>query len=628
MRCLKQAMGQVIRPQRPPGASMFNASRILVILVFFSTAFCQAHAGSEYSKAQIVKESAKANALFDKVFDRKVARSPIWMAYLGIKKDTDRWDDISDARALENLISTSRDLSDLKNINFDALDEQSKLSYRMFERDAQSTIEGWKWRHYNYPLTQQFGLHSEAPAFLINLHPIANTGDAKAYIARLRGMAPLMDQLIANAKLRETEQIIAPRFAYPIIADSIKLIISGAPFDTSDKKSALWEDFENKVKKLQHVDSATKKSLLTQGRKALTISVKPAYTRLLAALMEQEKIATDDVGVWKFPQGDAYYAYALREATTTQMSPEQIHQLGLREVDRIHAEMQTIVATIGFKGDLKAFFEFIKHDPKFKYPDTAEGKADYVKRATRIVDDMRLRLDEFFITKPKAGLLIRQVEPFREQGAAGAFYEAPSADGTRPGVYYVNTFRMNDVAIYGMETLAHHEALPGHHMQIAIAQELKGLPKFRKFGGNDAYTEGWALYSEYFPKEFDFYTDPYMDFGRLNDELLRAVRLVVDTGLHSKRWTREQVIQYFQDNTPNSERDIKWETERYIMWPAQATSYKIGMLKILELRELARSRLGKKFDIRRYHDLILKNGAVPMDLLEEIVGAWIEREKT
>jgi len=282
---------------------------------------------------------------------------------------------------------------------------------------------------------------------------------------------------------------------------------------------------------------------------------------------------------------------------------------------------------VGFKGDLPAFFAHLRSDDRYYYPTTPEGKAAYMKRANEIIDAMRARLDEFFGVKPKAPLLVKVVEPFREKGSAGAFYEEPAPDGSRPGVYYVNTIDMRGVPIFEMETLAHHEAIPGHHMQIAIAQELEGIPRFRKYGGNTAYAEGWALYAEYFPKEFGFYQDPMMDFGRLYDELLRAVRLVVDTGLHTKHWTREQVMDYFRQNTPNPERDIFTETNRYIVWPGQATAYKVGMLKILELRELAKKELGAKFSLREYHDLVLKDGALPMDLLEENVRAWIARKK-
>jgi uncharacterized protein (DUF885 family) len=578
---------------------------------------------------QIAAETAKANAFFDRVFDEDVSRSPETMAQLGIKKDMDKWDDRSEQHALDELLITIRNLDELKRaINFEALDDTAKVSYRMWVRDAERAIEGWRWRYHSYPLNQMSGLHSEAPAFIINYHPVDNVADARAYIARLRGMGPLLDQLITNVKVREAKHIMPPRFVFPLVVDSVKEVIRGQPFDQSDKKSALWEDFTAKVGALKDVDAATKETLLADGRAALTGAVQPAYERLLALLAAEEKIATDDDGVWKLADGGEFYAFQLRGSTTTNLTADEIFQLGLGEVARIHHDMEAIMRQVGFKGDLQAFFKFIKEDPQFYYPTTPEGKAAYLKRANQIIDDMRNRLDEFFITKPKAALVVKPVEPFREQGAAGAFYEQPSADGSRPGTYYVNTIDMHGVPIFEMETLAHHEAIPGHHMQIAIAQELKGIPKFRMYGGNNAYVEGWALYTEYFPKEFGFYSDPYQDFGRLYDELLRAVRLVVDPGIHAKHWTRAQVMQYFRDNTPNPERDIFTETNRYIVWPGQATSYKIGMLKILQLRELAKKELGPKFDLREYHDLVLKDGAVPLDILEENVRAWIEKKKS
>ncbi len=573
-------------------------------------------------------ESAKANAFFNRVFDEGMARSPMFMAELGIKKDTDKWDDMSETRTLEDFVINVQNLAELKRtINFAALDDPTQISYRLFVSAAERTIEGWKWRYHNYPLNQLSSLPSEAPAFLINYHPIDNVADARAYIARLRGIGLLFDQMLEGVKIREARGIIPPRFVFPLVVDSMKEIISGQPFDSSAKKSAMLEDFEGKVGALKDVDATSKQELLTAARSALTEIVKPAYEKILTVLAAQEKIATDDDGVWKLPDGPAYYAFALREATTTHLTAGEIHQLGLTEVARIHHDIQAIMTKVGFKGDLQAFFKFIKEDPQFYYPTTPEGKAAYMKRATTIIDDMRVRLDEFFITKPNAPLIIKPVEPFREQGAAGAFYEHPSADGSRPGIYYVNTVDMRGLPIFEMETLAHHEAIPGHHMQIAIAQELTSIPKFRMYGGNDAYAEGWALYCEYFPKEFGFYTDPYQDFGRLNDELLRAVRLVVDTGIHEKHWTRAQVVDYFRQNTPNPERDIFTETNRYIVSPAQATSYKIGMLKILELRALAKKELGPAFSLREYHDLVLKNGAVPMDILEENVRTYIAKKK-
>jgi uncharacterized protein (DUF885 family) len=411
------------------------------------------------------------------------------------------------------------------------------------------------------------------------------------------------------------------------VVDSCREVIAGAPFDQSGKKSALLEDIEGKIAALKDVDAATKASLLADATAALTGTVQPAYGRLIALLQAQEKLTTTDDGVWKLPEGAEFYAYQLRGSTTTRLTAGEIHALGLREVARIHSGMEAIMKQVGFTGDLQAFFKYIKEDPKFYYPTTPEGKAAYMKRVTEIIDTMNARLDEFFTIKPKAPLVVKPVEPFREQGSAAAFYEQPSADGSRPGSYYVNTIDMKSIPIFEMETLAHHEAIPGHHMQIAIAQELQNMPKFRMYGGNTAYAEGWALYAEYFPKEFGFYSDPMQDFGRLYDELLRAVRLVVDTGMHAKKWTRQQTIEYFQKNTPINDRDIVTETNRYIVWPSQATAYKVGMLKILELREHAKKQLGARFDLREYHDLVLKDGNVPMSILEENVNAWIARKK-
>lgn len=577
---------------------------------------------------RVSSESAKANAFFDRVFDENVDRSPIAQGYLGLKKDHDKWEDYSEARQLEDLGRTVQQLAELKSsIRFDWLDAQTQMSYRLFAAEAERTIEGWKWREHGYVFTQMSGAHQDAPAFIINYHVVENVEDAKAYITRLRTWGVPFGQLQEQAEHQAARGIQPPRFVYPLLIEASRAVISGEPFDSSGKPSALWGDFTAKVNALKDADAATKETLLADGRAALLESVKPAYDKLIAMFEAQAKLATDDDGVWKLPEGRDYYNFMLRRHTTTTMSADEIHELGLKEVARIHAGMIAIKEQTGFKGDLKAFLAFMRDDPQFSYPTTDEGKAAYVTRATAFIDAMRARLPEFFGVLPKSPLVVKKVEPFREKGSAAAFYEPPSADGTRPGAYYINTIDMRGLPIYEMETLAHHEAIPGHHMQIAIAQELKNMPKFRMFGGYNAFQEGWALYAEYFPKEFGFYQDPYQDYGRLFDELLRAVRLVVDTGVHAKHWTRDQVMDYFRQNTSNSERDLFTETNRYIVWPGQACGYKIGMLKILELRELAKKELGPKFDLRGFHDLILQNGSLPLDLVEENVHAWIAQKK-
>ena len=585
---------------------------------------------------RIAAESAKANGFFDRVFDESVDRSPISQGYLGIKQDHDKWDDFSEANRLAELAITVRELAELKkSINFDLLDEQTQMSYRLFVAQSEQTIEGWKWRNHDYVFTQMGGMHTDAAAFLINFHPVDVAADARAYITRLRAMPTMFDQLIALCEAQAARGILPPKFVYPLLIESCREIISGAPFDGIGKKSALLDDFEGKVGALKDVAEADKMKLLADVRAALTDSVKPAYVKLIALFAAQEKVATDEDGVWKLPEGQDYYNFMLRRHTTTTLSADEIHELGVREVARIHAGMMEIAQKTGFAGDpstgsgqaLPAFLKFMRDDPQFYYPSTEEGRAAYIKRAEATIAAMTARLDDFFGVKPKAGLVVKKVEPFREKGSAAAFYNQPSADGTRPGIYYVNTHDMRGLPIWELETLAHHEAIPGHHMQNAIAQELENMPKFRMFGGYNAYGEGWALYAEYFPKEFGFYADPYQDFGRLSDELLRAVRLVVDTGVHAKRWTRQQVLDYFGANTAASSVETLAETNRYIVIPGQATGYKVGMIKILELRELAKKELGAKFDLRAYHDLVLKNGPLPLNLLEENVRAWIAARK-
>ena len=619
-------MFHAVRPSRRLTLALALTAVFSAVAVSAASA-APAKAAKPVAKAvATADDSAKANAFFERIFEEDVARSPMAQGYLGIKKDLSKWDDYSEPRRLEELGRTVRNLAELKNtVNVDKLDDQTRMSYRLFVSQSEKEIEGYKWRLHRYTFTQMSGMHADAPAFLINYHPVDNEADARAYIARLQGIPTLFGQIEMRARQSEKIGVLPPKFVFPLMIDAARQVITGEPFDAA-KPSALWADFNAKVNALAKLSPAAKKKLLDDGRSALLKSVKPAYLELIAMFEAQAKVASDDDGVWRLPEGRDFYNYMLRSATTTHMSADEIHELGLREVARIHSEMVAIKERVGFKGDLPAFLVFMRDDPQFVYPTTDDGKAAYIAKATQIIDDMRRRLPEFFGTLPKAALVVRKVEPFREMGSAAAFYEPPSADGKRPGAYFVNTLDMRGLPIWEMETLAHHEAIPGHHMQIAIAQELKGVPKFRRFGGFTAFDEGWALYAEAFPKDFGFYTDPYQDFGRLSDELLRAVRLVVDTGIHAKHWTRQQVLDYMHNNTAGSDRDNFTETNRYIVWPGQATAYKVGMMKILELREKAKQALGPKFDLRKYHDLVLKNGALPLDLLEQNVNEWIARQ--
>lgn len=572
-----------------------------------------------------VNENDKANAYFEKAFMDVVALSPMGLTQLGIKQDYDKWDQLTDGQAEKELALAKAQLEGLKDLDVSKLDAQTSLSYQLFKQQLQDKIADDQWRLYNYPINQMYGWHSMVPSLLINQHLIDNESDAKAYIARLNGIVQLFEQLKVQLDAREKLGIMPPKFVYPLAIEASKNIITGAPF-SDGKDSTLLEDFKTKVNALK-LDDQTKAMLVKEAQIALTSSVKPAYEGLINYLEAQQQRAGTDDGVWRFKNGEAFYNNALARTTTTSMTADEIHQLGLSEVARIHGEMQAIMKKTGFKGDLKAFFAYMREDSQFYYPDTAEGKAAYLAKATDIINTMKGRLDELFHIKPKADLIVKAVEPFRENSAGKAFYEAPSMDGKRPGTYYANLHNMKDMPNYMMEALAYHEGIPGHHMQIAIAQELENVPKFRKFGGYTAYVEGWGLYTELLPKEMGLYQNDYADFGRLAMELWRACRLVVDTGIHAKKWTREQAIQYLVDNTPNAPTEAVNAIERYIVMPSQATAYKIGMIKLVQLRDKAKTALGDKFDIRDYHDVVLKNGAVPLDVLEQLVDQYIADKK-
>lgn len=570
-------------------------------------------------------ESEKLNAFFEEAFMAQIQLSPTSMTGLGIKQDYDKWDAFTEEQEDKELALTKAQLEQLKTFNLDALDAQSKLSYQLFKQQLEESIADDKWRLYNYPVNQMYGYHSMVPSLLINQHSISDEADAKAYIARLNGILPLFQQLTVQLDKRAELGIIPPKFVFPHAISASKNVITGAPF-AEGADSTLLEDFRGKVNKLT-IDDGAKQLLLKEAEVALVSSVKPAYEHLINHLTQLETKAGTDDGVWRFKDGAEFYNNALKRTTTTDMTADQIHELGLAEVARIHAEMNAIMQKVGFKGDLQAFFAFMREDAQFYYPDNAEGKAAYLAEATRVIDVMKGKLDELFLVKPKADMVVKAVEPFREQSAGKAFYEQPSMDGSRPGIYYANLYRMKGMPKYELEALAYHEGIPGHHMQIAISQELENVPKFRKFGGYTAYIEGWGLYTELLPKEIGMYQDPYSDFGRLAMELWRACRLVVDTGIHAKKWTRDEAIAYLAKNTPNAASEQVNAIERYIVMPSQATAYKIGMIKIVQLREKAKTELGDKFDIRDFHDVVLKNGAVPLDVLEMLVDDYIKAKK-
>ena len=588
---------------------------ILVCTVLFNS--CK-----EQQKTRQVSESGKVNEFFETQFDLAVSRSPMLQTRQGIKTDYDKWDDISPEAEVQEIEIAKQALEWLSNVDTLALDKSTFLSYKLYKQRLIHTIEDNKWRLYSYPLNQMHGLQAEIPAFLINMHKIQDSSDADAYISRLYGIKPMFEQLEKNLAERESAGIMVPKFVFNHVINDSENLIKGYPFNEG-LSSTLYNDFSKKIEALD-ISESEKKDFIKSSKTALLESVKPAYENLITFLKSQYNRATTDDGVWKWTNGEAFYKNALQRTTTTTMTADEIHEMGLSEVNRIHNSMNKIKNEVGFNGDLQAFFKYMKADDQFYYPDTDNGKESYIKDAKQLIDNLKGELDKMFITKPKADMVVKAVESFREKSAGKAFYQSPAIDGSRPGTYYANTYRMAMMPKYQMEALAFHEGIPGHHMQIAIAQELEGIPKFRKFGGYTAYIEGWGLYSEFLPKEFGFYSDPYSDFGRLAMELWRACRLVVDTGIHTKKWTREEGIAYYANNTPNDMLDCVKMVERHIVMPSQATAYKIGMNKILELRAYAESQMGEQFDIRKFHEVVLKDGAVPLNILEDHVYNYIE----
>ncbi len=556
--------------------------------------------------------------LFEDYDAAQLALSPEGKAYRGIRDDDyGKWGDASAAgeersyALLQSTLETMRASHDPV-----TLPEQDALSFRLFEAVAARRAALWPYREYGYIFDQMNGAQSGLPAFLINIHRIADRQQAVDYVSRIRGLGPQLDTLSAESRARADVGVMPPRWVYPyVIKDVQNLLDAGAG-------NAVLEDFGGKVDALALAD-ADKASLKADALAAWDQSARPAYQRLLAEMQRQQVIAPTDDGVWRLPQGAGYYEALLANYTTTDLTADQIHQIGLDEVARIHGEMRAIMAKVGFTGTLQEFFAYTRDDPRF-YHTTRE---DYLAEAEAVLARMEARLPEYFGVLPKDPMVIKPVEAFREQSAGKAFYQSPAPDGSRPGTYYVNLYNLRDMSRNELEALAYHEGVPGHHLQRSIQTALGDVPPFRRFGGVTAYTEGWGLYSEELGKDMGFYTDPYSDFGRLGMELWRACRLVVDTGIHHKRWSRERAIQYLADNTPNPPGDIEKAIERYVVYPGQATAYTIGKLKIMELRARAKTELGGAFDYRTFHDAVLKSGPVPLSILEENIDAWIATQK-
>jgi uncharacterized protein (DUF885 family) len=576
-------------------------------------------------------ESERLNEWFELRFEEQLQFSPISLTFMGRKERYDEVDDMSEAAEDKQLVWQRGTVEEMeREFDYDKLTPEAKISYDIWKYQYENAAAGVEFRGSSYVYTQMQGAQSMVPTLMINFHSVDERSEMEAYIKRIGGMSRALNQLTDRAQSYAENGVRPPRFAYEGVLDQAQKVVTGAPFDDSED-SAIWADARRKVDALVEADKVSAEeaeALLEAASNALLSEFKPAYDRLIS-WVETEIPKSDEIatGVGNFPNGEAFYNYQLASSTTTDMSADEVHELGLFEVARIRGEMEQVMYSVGFEGDLQEFFIFVRDSDQFYFPDTDDGRQEYIDAAEDKLAFIDQRLPEYFGILPKAPLVVKRVEPYREQDGAAQHYFPGTPDGSRPGIYYMHLSDMTGMPKGQLEVIAYHEGSPGHHMQISIAQELQNTPTFRTQAGFGAYSEGWGLYSELLAKEMGAYNDPYSDFGRLSSEMWRALRLVVDTGLHSKGWTEQQAIVYMMANSPEPLESVTSEVQRYIVWPGQATSYKVGMLKILELRARAEAELGERFDISGFHDTILGGGAMPLAVLERRVDTWITTMK-
>ncbi|WP_242139865.1 DUF885 domain-containing protein [Sphingomonas sp. TREG-RG-20F-R18-01] len=599
---------------------------VFAVMLLPAVPLIQASAPVPHHAPETGQQDAALLQFLDQAYDAQLDLSPESLTQLGLKTHYDRLDDYTDAAAVRARALAEQQLKDLHaRFRPDRLGDSARVSYRLFEYEVARGRESFKFRKLRFPVSTNGSPAGDIPVLLINTHKIDTVADAQAYIARLRETERVMREVSATMRAQAAAGIIPNKVNFAPARADARAVITGAPFD-GGPDSTLFADFRKKVGALD-APAATKTALLAEARAALTGPFRRGYDTLFATLDAIEPLSKGNFGAWSLPDGAAYYADQLKSSTTTTLTADQIHALGLRQVAAIRQEMEGIKRAVGFNGTLEQFFDHIRTDPQFKYPNTQAGRDSYLQDARGVIASVMEVAPRYFRVLPRAPLEVRAVEKWREGTAPTAFYNPPSADGARPGIYYVNLVDMNQTQKVQVDGIAAHEAAPGHHFQIARQQELTNIPKFRKFGGYGAYTEGWGLYSERLADEMGVYKDPYARFGMLSLQVWRAIRLVLDTGIHSKRWTREQAIAYFKANSSVSDKDIAREVDRYFNWPGQATSYMVGELKIQALRARAQKELGPRFDIRDFHEAVLSQGALPLDVLDEQVTRYIAAKR-
>lgn len=572
----------------------------------------------------------KSDWFYERVFVEYGFQDPQMMSSMRMLPSWMDWysDDLTDqslAQERKMQVKLKKDLATLQKYDRKGMNESDALNYDMLQYFLAIQVEGEKYAHHNYPLNQLFGIQNEFPTFMATQHPVESEADAENYLARLDKTPAIVEQVMEGLLVREREKILPPTFVVEKVLKEMRAFVAVPP-----AQNILYTSLAEKFDKAGEsaVSAAQRKDLLARTETAIRDKVYPAYGKFIAYYDKLLPKTTGNNGVWALPDGDAFYAYAVKMHTTTAMTPEQVHQLGLSEVARIEAEMDAILRGEGLSlGSVGARVQGVSKRPDQLYPDTDAGRTEVINDFQSIINEIDNGLTPYFNVRPKMGVEVERVPQFREKTAPGAYYNPPAFDGSRPGVFYINLRNTAEVAKFGMRTLAYHEGIPGHHFQIAIQQEMKGVPIFRKVLPFTAFAEGWALYSERLAWEAGFQKQPLDNLGRLQAEMFRAVRLVVDSGMHYKHWSREQSIAYMLEKTGMSETDVVAEIERYLVMPGQALAYKVGMNKILELRERAKTALGPKFDIKAFHDVVLTGGSMPMALLEQRVDQWVAKQK-
>lgn len=585
-------------------------------VLFAAPARVEAAEGQSAAASQVAEDkAARLDKLYEQYWEEVLKLNPVQATFQGDSRYNDQLPDFGTAEyRQQNHDFTVRWLKTIEDIGPEGLQGQGLLSYQTFVRDAKNSLDSEQFPDWMMPVNQMGSMAS----FAVQLgsgsgaQPFKTVQDYDNWLARGNKLPQLFDTAIGNMREGIKAGVVQPRALMVKVIPQLDALIKDKPEDT-----LFWGPITTLPKDFPEADKAR---LTAAYRDMIGQQLMPAYRELRAFINDEYLPSTrDSVGVDKLPNGQAWYAFNARQRTTTDLTPAQIHDLGLGEVARIHGEIRKVMAEVGFKGSLQDFFKFMQNDKRFSFKD----EEALLKHYRGLEAKINLKVPEQFSLVPKAPFEIRAVEPYRAKSAAGGSYMSPSEDGSRPGIFYVNTYDLPTRKTWDAEDLYLHEAIPGHHFQLALQQELTGIPKFRRFGGETAFIEGWGLYAESLGKDLGVYTDPYDYFGYLQNELWRAIRLVTDTGLHSKDWSREQVIKYMLDNSAESETQATAEAERYIAWPGQALAYKIGELKIQALRTKAEKALGDRFDVREFHAEVLKDGSVALDVLENKIDRWI-----